>query len=105
MRHGPRASTIPPSKVANNPRLGCYYCNDIVAPKDVRPFRLVPCLSHRASPSLVSYRSDTRPNVYCYSSGARAYSRIHRRRATRLRLATSRWVTDRITFRSHCMLT
>lgn len=36
MRHGPRASAVPPptAKSANNPRLGCYYCNDIVAPKD-----------------------------------------------------------------------
>jgi len=34
MRHGPRASAIPPSMAANNTRLGCYYCNDIVAPKD-----------------------------------------------------------------------
>ncbi|KAK2464586.1 hypothetical protein APHAL10511_003375 [Amanita phalloides] len=32
MRHGPHASTIPPS--STTPRLGCYYCNDIVAPKD-----------------------------------------------------------------------
>ncbi|KAF8621303.1 hypothetical protein AX15_007901 [Amanita polypyramis BW_CC] len=32
MRHGPRASAIP--STSNNTRLGCYYCNDIVAPGD-----------------------------------------------------------------------
>jgi ubiquitin-like modifier-activating enzyme ATG7 len=30
MRHGARAATSPEN------RLGCYYCNDIVAPADVR---------------------------------------------------------------------
>ncbi|KAF8636201.1 hypothetical protein AX17_003689 [Amanita inopinata Kibby_2008] len=36
MRHGARASASPPAtaKTTTNPRLGCYYCNDIVAPKD-----------------------------------------------------------------------
>lgn len=34
MRHGARAST------STGTRLGCYYCNDIVAPADVREFPL-----------------------------------------------------------------
>ena len=38
MRHGARA---PSDKIASHTggpgRLGCYYCNDIVAPADVRP--------------------------------------------------------------------
>jgi hypothetical protein len=34
MRHGTRATASPPNGKAN-PRLGCYYCNDIVAPSDV----------------------------------------------------------------------
>ncbi|KAF9457980.1 hypothetical protein BDZ94DRAFT_1313718 [Collybia nuda] len=33
MRHGTRATSTPPNGKAN-PRLGCYYCNDIVAPSD-----------------------------------------------------------------------
>ncbi|KZO99224.1 hypothetical protein CALVIDRAFT_561617 [Calocera viscosa TUFC12733] len=35
MRHGPRQGTAPPSATTEPPkhaRLGCYYCNDIVAP-------------------------------------------------------------------------
>ncbi|KZO99221.1 hypothetical protein CALVIDRAFT_561615 [Calocera viscosa TUFC12733] len=37
MRHGPRQGTTPPSGTTEPPkhaRLGCYYCNDIVAPSD-----------------------------------------------------------------------
>lgn len=33
MRHGPRASSYPASHTGI--KLGCYYCNDVVAPKDV----------------------------------------------------------------------
>jgi hypothetical protein len=38
MRHGVRASTVRPDAT----QLGCYYCNDIVAPADVRRPRLIP---------------------------------------------------------------
>jgi ubiquitin-like modifier-activating enzyme ATG7 len=34
MRHGARAAT------SSGDRLGCYYCNDIVAPADVRSFHI-----------------------------------------------------------------
>lgn len=33
MRHGARASSYPASY--SGIKLGCYYCNDVVAPKDV----------------------------------------------------------------------
>jgi ubiquitin-like modifier-activating enzyme ATG7 len=33
MRHGPRATSYPASYTGI--KLGCYYCNDVVAPKDV----------------------------------------------------------------------
>lgn len=36
MRHGVRASAVRPDAK----QLGCYYCNDIVAPADVRPLSL-----------------------------------------------------------------
>ena len=35
MRHGARSS------LSKGERLGCYYCNDIVAPADVRAHRSV----------------------------------------------------------------
>lgn len=34
MRHGARSTAYP--KEYSGVKLGCYYCNDIVAPKDVR---------------------------------------------------------------------
>jgi len=34
MRHGARSTAYP--KEYTGVKLGCYYCNDIVAPKDVR---------------------------------------------------------------------
>jgi len=41
MRHGARASAALPASRPNGQRLGCYYCNDIVAPADVRLFSLL----------------------------------------------------------------
>lgn len=72
MRHGAREVSTHDSK-----RLGCYYCNDIVAPADVcfSPIsethgadRVAACIPWR----LVPYRSHTRSNVYGDTSGARA---------------------------------
>ena len=65
MRHGPRASTIPPSAAANNPRLGCYYCNDIVAPKDVCPSHLALHFPHYASSSLLQSLTDRTLDQMC----------------------------------------
>lgn len=41
MRHGARAASASASR-PNAQRLGCYYCNDIVAPADVRRSLLFP---------------------------------------------------------------
>lgn len=38
MRHGARSTAYP--KEYSGVKLGCYYCNDIVAPKDVRYYQI-----------------------------------------------------------------
>jgi ubiquitin-like modifier-activating enzyme ATG7 len=38
MRHGARAGAGEDGAEGKGKRLGCYYCNDIVAPADVRLF-------------------------------------------------------------------
>lgn len=58
MRHGVRNVSAPESE------LGCYFCNDVVAPADVREgatLRLSPPI---ANPILVHERPDPRPTMY-----------------------------------------
>ena len=75
MRHGPRTTSFPASHTGI--KLGCYYCNDIVAPKDVsrrlrlRPNPLPP--TELTRPLVVIVGSDTGPNVHCNAAGARLH--------------------------------
>ena len=58
MRHGARENLAEASR-----RLGCYYCNDIVAPADVCPHRRCRFSSDN-TPHPVPHRPHTRSNVY-----------------------------------------
>lgn len=53
MRHGPRSS------LATGDRLGCYYCNDIVAPADVGLY----VWSHRIVHKLTAFIVALGPNT------------------------------------------
>ena len=73
MRHGAREMSTHDSK-----RLGCYYCNDIVAPADVC-FSPISFRTHGADHvaayvpwCLVPYRSHTGSDVHGDTSGARS---------------------------------
>ncbi|KAF8227163.1 E1-like protein-activating [Tricholoma matsutake] len=55
MRHGARASSTPP----NGARLGCYYCNDIVAPSDSLTDRTLDQMCTVTRPGLASIASST----------------------------------------------
>jgi len=55
MRHGARASSTPP----NGTRLGCYYCNDIVAPSDSLTDRTLDQMCTVTRPGLASIASST----------------------------------------------
>ena len=53
MRHGYRpdsqqtaSTSSPASQGISGDLLGCYYCNDVVAPTDVSELSTVPCSSH-----------------------------------------------------------
>lgn len=63
MRHGSRSTEL------SNPKLGCYYCNDVVAPADVSFPTLSTTItvldSFTALYGLVPHRSYTGSNVYC----------------------------------------
>lgn len=88
MRHGARAAAS--ASNPNGQRLGCYYCNDIVAPADVRVSLF--CISFLIQTS-VSLGPHARPNVHRHPTGARFDRGVDRRRAARIALATSRRVS------------
>ncbi|KAN0074509.1 hypothetical protein V8E55_011921 [Tylopilus felleus] len=56
MRHGARASA---STNPNDPRLGCYYCNDIVAPADSLSDRTLDQMCTVTRPGIASIASST----------------------------------------------
>ncbi|TFK61764.1 E1-like protein-activating [Pluteus cervinus] len=55
MRHGPRSSSQP----EKNPKLGCYFCNDIVAPSDSLTDRTLDQMCTVTRPGLASIASST----------------------------------------------
>ncbi|KAH0831017.1 hypothetical protein J3R83DRAFT_13502 [Lanmaoa asiatica] len=57
MRHGARATASNPN--ANGQRLGCYYCNDIVAPADSLSDRTLDQMCTVTRPGLASIASST----------------------------------------------
>jgi len=57
MRHGPRATSYPASYTGI--KLGCYYCNDVVAPKDSLTDRTLDQMCTVTRPGLASIASST----------------------------------------------
>ncbi|CAG7846613.1 Ubiquitin-like modifier-activating enzyme ATG7 AltName: Full=ATG12-activating enzyme E1 ATG7; AltName: Full=Autophagy-related protein 7 [Serendipita indica DSM 11827] len=97
MRHGARATSYPAGHAGV--KLGCYYCNDVVAPTDVRDFSF-PLLLGKfcpsddgASPSdPVPDRPHPRPNVYSDSTRPGIHRLFDMRGAPGIDAPTSRWV-------------
>lgn len=85
MRHGARSTAYP--KEYSGVKLGCYYCNDIVAPKDV-------CHQNQRagililSFSLVPDRPNPGPNVYSDKARSSSDRVVVCRRAAVLDAAT-----------------
>ena len=96
MRHGARASA---SANPNGQRLGCYYCNDIVAPADVSPSSLFAHCSRTHAP--VPHGPHTRPNVHRHPTGDRLDCLVDGRRAARIVAATPRRVCPSVLLSSH----
>ncbi|CCA73771.1 related to APG7 (component of the autophagic system) [Serendipita indica DSM 11827] len=96
MRHGARATSYPAGHAGV--KLGCYYCNDVVAPTDVRDFSF-PLLLGKfcpsddgASPSdPVPDRPHPRPNVYSDSTRPGIHRLFDMRGAPGIDAPTSRW--------------
>jgi ubiquitin-like modifier-activating enzyme ATG7 len=78
MRHGAREVSVQSPK-----KLGCYYCNDIIAPADVC-FSPPPPEIPADLPSLVTHRSHTGSDVHGDASWARANCVCNSCRAPRL---------------------
>jgi hypothetical protein len=71
MRHGARAAT------SSGNRLGCYYCNDIVAPADVCCLLSSHFLYAQLIPAIVPDRPNARSNVYCHPSRLGEHSSLY----------------------------
>lgn len=96
MRHGARASQSSSSSTGAMParRLGCYYCNDIVAPADVSVVVNASALAIWLSLFciVVLDRSHSRSNVYRYKTWFSGDSISNGCGASRFSASTSGWV-------------
>jgi hypothetical protein len=97
MRHGARASSLSTGTDGKpHQRLGCYYCNDIVAPADVRSS--FPSSNSPRHPALififptVSDRPNPGPNVHRHSTRTCPYRSSDCSRAISFTPSTPRWV-------------
>jgi len=75
MRHGARESSTPEGTT----RLGCYYCNDIVAPADVGfiwDLRILLMTDSSFLPKVIE-RPDSGPNVYSHETRPGFYRGVH----------------------------
>ena len=82
MRHGARTLG------KDGKRLGCYYCNDIVAPSDVSPGGVL-TRRERADSDAVAHRQDARPDVHGDATRFGVDRGVDGRRAARVDAAAS----------------
>jgi len=84
MRHGSRDTSGP-----KNPQLGCYFCNDVVAPADVCHLPSIVLRNGRRPDPIESFAlvidgPHPRPDVHSYPAWAGEHCLVQRRRASRL---------------------
>ena len=64
MRHGVKNKDLPPDR-----ELGCYFCNDVVAPADVRLLYLYAPFFLSLMMQPVAFRPHTRPTMHGHTTG------------------------------------